>query len=576
MNDTASPEHQLIGHLYDVAVDPGHYEAMIDHWETMLRPALEGQMAGATDPHDLVGRHVLRADRVLEQVLMTPQDDGAAAQVERIRQTACFTVDGRGHMAAVNNATTLMFGLTAGARARDLPLARGEADKLITLAASLLQSNAPISRVLCLRLRETGRLLVLQLRLCRPPTEAAFVLCVTSEIHWPDGFAQLMEDSFGLSPSEIEVLRFLAEGLSVADIAAQRRRSLETVRVQLKSLQSRTGTRSQQELIRLALTTLNSLRDQALPASERRTGPAEVETRRFALKGGRQMEYLVFGNPEGRPVLFLPLDMGFVRWPPKAEADALRRGLRIIVPIRAGYGGSSPAPARSEFFRQFISDHLDLLDHLRIPRLPILTLGDDSLLAIRLYAAAPQRFSALLACAGALPLTSNEQIQRMGKWHRFILGGARLTPHLLPFMVRAGAAMARRYGKTRFLASVFSSSPADAATFAIPDVAEAMIVGSEVMLSADHCAAGPFAQSVAALAQADWTGPMAQLRSGVENGRMKVQFFSGEQDPQTPQETMVEQRDEHPWIEFTVYPDAGQLLFFLKWRDVIARLDEIA
>lgn len=572
MNDGSSPEHQMIGHLYDVAVDPGHYETMIAHWETMLRPALEGQ--AIAEGHDLLVPHVARADRVLEQTFLTPQDDGAAAQVERIRQTACFTVDGKGWITAVNQATMLLFGLNAGGRARDLPLVEGDAARLVELCASLLQANAAVSRVVCLRLRATQRLLVLQLRLCRPPSEAAFVLCVTSEIHWPAAFARLMEDSFQLAPSEIEMLRCLAEGLSVADIAALRRRSPETVRVQIKSLQQRTGTHSQQELIRLALTTLNSLHHALPPESGR--GPAAIAPRRCALKGGRQMEYLILGDPAGRPVLFLPLDMGFVRWPPKAEAEALRRGLRIIVPIRAGYGGSSPAPARQDFFVQFCRDHLDLLDHLRIARLPVLTLGDDNLLAIQLHAAAPQRFSALLACAGSLPLTTNEQLQRMGKWHRFILGGARLTPHLLPFMVRAGAAMARRYGKARFLASVFGSTPADAATFAIPDVAETMIHGSEVMLSADHCAADAFALNVAALMRADWTRPLALLKSGVEAGRIRVLFFNGEQDPQTPIQTLSEHREDNPWIEFTVYPDAGQLLFFLKWRDVIARLDEFA
>ena len=37
-------------------------------------------------------------------------------------------------------------------------------------------------------------------------------------------------------------------------------------------------------------------------------------------------------------------DFGLVRWSAPAEAQARARGLRVIVPIRAGYGHSDPLP----------------------------------------------------------------------------------------------------------------------------------------------------------------------------------------------------------------------------------------
>ena len=64
-------------------------------------------------------------------------------------------------------------------------------------------------------------------------------------------------DLFGLTISETTILQHIVDGQSVADIAKLRRTSYETTRGQLKSIFSKTDTRSQPELIRLCLT-LNS------------------------------------------------------------------------------------------------------------------------------------------------------------------------------------------------------------------------------------------------------------------------------------------------------------------------------
>ena len=56
-------------------------------------------------------------------------------------------------------------------------------------------------------------------------------------------------------------------------------------------------------------------------------------------------------------------------------------------------------------------------------------------------------------------------------------------------------------------------------------------------------------------------------------GSVPVYFLNGMQDPEVPPETLAEHRRDYPWINFRVYPDAGQLVFFLKWRDVLPLLE---
>jgi hypothetical protein len=48
------------------------------------------------------------------------------------------------------------------------------------------------------------------------------------------------------------------------------------------------------------------------------------------------------------------------------------------------------------------------------------------------------------------------------------------------------------------------------------------------------------------------------------------------QDPEVHADTLAEHQRKYPWIDFRVYPDAGQLLFFLKWRDILDAVTPLA
>ncbi|MGR3518886.1 MAG: hypothetical protein ACU0EF_02105 [Roseovarius sp.] len=48
--------------------------------------------------------------------------------------------------------------------------------------------------------------------------------------------------------------------------------------------------------------------------------------------------------------------------------------------------------------------------------------------------------------------------------------------------------------------------------------------------------------------------------------------MNGAQDPQVPRATYEEFRRDHPWIEYHLFEDAGQLVFFRHWRAALDRL----
>lgn len=80
------------------------------------------------------------------------------------------------------------------------------------------------------------------------------------------------------------------------------------------------------------------------------------------MRDGRQLEYLVEGDPDGFPLVFHHGTPGSgVPWPKVSEA-CRERGLGLVLYTRAGYGPSSRRPDRS--VADIADDVADLLDHL--------------------------------------------------------------------------------------------------------------------------------------------------------------------------------------------------------------------
>jgi DNA-binding CsgD family transcriptional regulator len=81
----------------------------------------------------------------------------------------------------------------------------------------------------------------------------------------PDGSqistTEVLEGLYDLTPAEAELLRLLAEGNSLEEVAERRGVTMNTARSQLKQVFAKTDTRRQGELVRLVLTGVASLGD---------------------------------------------------------------------------------------------------------------------------------------------------------------------------------------------------------------------------------------------------------------------------------------------------------------------------
>lgn len=558
---------QIVDRLYEVALDPIRLEDLLDVWEGHIGPHRRGLLETAIQIEDAeIEAHLRRATVFLDRFEATRADGAYRSVLEDIPRSAAFLSDGGALIAAFNRPAEVAFGLREGARLTDLPFEAEDVDLLRGQIRRVAGGRAEKVVTLRMRSRITGGPVIVRVGAVESDNPSPLALVMSTELVWPEGFAQTVQEAFGLTAAEVEIVQGITLGLPVKDIAGARGRSPETVRTQLRSILSKTETHSQSELVRVVL----GLMDVALMPTEgaaplpRTQGLEPVAFRHLRGADGRRLEFIEFGSPAGAPVLYMHLDYGLIRWPATAERAARLRGLRVIVPVRAGYGRTDLHPKGADHVAGVARDYLAVLEHLGVTRCAVICLGADLRFALKLAQDRPEMVTGILGCAAQLPLRTAAQYDRMDKWQRFILANARYAPKVLPFLVQAGFSLARRLGKEKFFAQVNGGSPADMATFARAEVREAVLEGSEVCLGAKQSAHEAFTRECIS-SERDWSGL-------VRSAQVPVVLLQGDQDPQTPVQTIRELLAEFPQLDVTFLPDTGQLLFFAEWPQVLDRL----
>jgi pimeloyl-ACP methyl ester carboxylesterase/DNA-binding CsgD family transcriptional regulator/PAS domain-containing protein len=570
---------EIVDRLYDVALDPVRLEELLDVWESSAAPLRVGVME-LDDPE--IAAHLSRATVFLDRYEAQRPDARFRAVLADIPRAAAFLSDGGAQIVACNRAATIAFGIREGGAVDDLPFESEDVATLRRVARKVAQGGqgedamgdraapgekaGPTEKMVILRIRSqtTGSPVLVRVSPVESASKAPLALILSTELVWPPGFATTVQEAFGLTLAEVEIVQGITLGLPLRNIADDRGRSVETVRTQLRSILSKTETHSQSELVRVVL----GLMDVAfLPAGEVAPAPpapgrvAEIPFSCVTGPDGRRLEYLTFGAAKGRAVLYMHLDFGFVRWPARAERAAAQQGLRIIVPVRAGYGRTPLHPKGRDHIAGVVDDYAAVLDHLGVSDVVVIPMGADLRFALALAAQRPGLVRGIVGAACMLPARTAAQYERMDKWQRFVLANARYAPKVLPFLVKAGFSLARRLGKAKFFMQVNGGSAADMAAFALPEVRDAVLAGSDVCMSATHLAHEAFTRECIS-SERDWS---ALIRANT----VPVKLLQGDQDPQSPVQTIRELAADFPQLDVEFLPDTGQLLLFTHWPRVL-------
>lgn len=582
---TNDPRNQInpdgiVDQLYDIALDPHSLEAFVDAWnEAGLDAKAARQTIETIDQFDSAYRaHLDRADTFLSRAADEDEAPDLAAILTPFDTLAAFIVDRNLQIVARNAGAQQAFGIEDGAPLSTLKLPHDALDVVQTGLRDVFRNTDSPDRLLKIELSGRPGPALFQVRklASAKKSDAEHALVVTTRYHWQAALGQTLEEVFCLTSAEQGVVRALVEGLDAKSIAAERGTSEGTVRGQIKSILAKMNARTQSEVIRLVM----SLRDvsQAAPQPQEpsETTPVLVSAdwlhaevwkpfKTLVLPDGRRLDYHDMGPVMGAPVLYSHMGYGLVRWHGPMIKHAFAQGLRIICPIRAGYGHSDNIDPKADVLGSTREDTLHLLEHLGIERLPYLTQGNDLIFAADFAVHHPEKVSEIIGLCARPCLPGDRHYSGMGKWHRFFLSTAKHAPHLLKFTVRATVALARRLGSAEMFRQLNKTSPADVKLLEDEAILQVLNANAELIAGKSIDVSQAYTHEILAT-EADWTGLMEAC------AQTKIWFVNGGEDPATDIATIAEYREVYPWIDIEVIADAGQLLIYQRYETLIPRI----
>lgn len=286
-----------------------------------------------------------------------------------------------------------------------------------------------------------------------------------AHFNWTAEALQFCQSMFDLSVSETEVLAALLNGNSQTEIAEARGRSVETIKAQSKAILRKSGCRKTTDLLVLA-TTYGLLVDPGKP----HPGTSRTETpllarpdRIFTRPDGRKISYGIYGDPTGRPVLFIH---GLVQgpfFPPDMIARFKQDGIRIIAPSRPSFGQTDAPHDWNDFDDVVVDDVMMLLPEVTGQPVTVVAHQGGVSHACRIAFALGKQTRNMVMVGAGIPIDEKKHIPHMGVQTRIAALGVKYTPRILETVIHIGIVNWLRKGLRPYSEHLFSNSPTDQA-----------------------------------------------------------------------------------------------------------------
>ncbi|MEO1536224.1 MAG: LuxR C-terminal-related transcriptional regulator [Pseudomonadota bacterium] len=575
---------QIVDQVYEIALNPETLEQFVDQWVDAGREA--GLFSASDgDAGDLCHRlklHLERAERFLQINDHDPQKlDDILSCYPNYAAFILVPDPSRGVVIEQDNAgATRGFGTFRGASLDQTSLPEADQTALTSAAKDLLARPGDAELTVTAEGLTDQHLSLFRLRRVAVAGGPDQVLVVSNRLYWRDAVNQFLQVSFGLTDAEQAITRSLAEGREIGAVAAQRGTSLATVRSQIKKILQKMKLRSQVDLVRFALAIV-SMQDPtadgvassgSVPVALNETALEREFTKPFRmviLPDGRRLAYHDMGPPTGNPVLFTHMGSCMVRWSRQMLKLAYLNNLRVLCPIRAGYGESDPLPRGANVFKQTSDDAAFLMKSLGVTKVPVAVQGTDFPFAMALSRHYPALVSEVFAIGGKPCLPDGTQVEARGLWQRFFVAAAQHNPSLLTFASNAVMAMSRRVGNETMLKRLCRDSGADLACLNIPDIKEALVTNIAMMAHSSPNIGQAFAREHLAF-QEDWSAEVEACRN------VPIRVFIAREDPTIDISQVPRLQQAWPWMSFEIVEDAGLALMFQHHRHLIPLLGHAA
>lgn len=571
--DSPDVDHDMIvDRIYEIALEPSSLEEFIDFWH-------DTDIAEKFSDFDKSYKaHLERGETFLQRGETARPD--LTEYLQPYDNLAAFVVIGSFIVEASNSGAQSAFGVSAGDSLDQLNLPAEMRAALIRTTQDVLNKSEHSEKFLKADLATKGGAILFRImRIAEALEDGPAALIVSTHFHWREKTGALLGSVFQLTGAEQNVVRLLIEGQDTKSIAATRNTSEGTVRGQIKSITGKMNLRSQKDIVRLVMalgefpmgTSGKEALELATPGLSKNWLETEVwkPFKSITVPDGRALTYHDMGPSTGDPVLFSHMGSCMARWSRSMIHLAFERNLRVICPIRAGYGNSDNLDPIADPFEAACDDTMFLLQSLRIPQLPYVVQGSDFPFAADLIAKRPDIVSELIGIGGRPCLPSGLNVDGAGRWQKFFVSTARNAPHLVRFASKAVMAMCKRIGPEAMLRQLCKDSPSDLALLETEEMKQVLVANIRLMAGESTNAARAFAMEYIAF-QEDWSDRVLATR------HIPVQIFLAEEDPTIDISLIPKLQEAYPWMKFEVVPNAGLALIYQKPERLIPLMAEAA
>ena len=278
----------------------------------------------------------------------------------------------------------------------------------------------------------------------------------------------------------------------------------------------------------------------------------------YDLRDGRQIEYSDFGAVDRPNVVLWYHDQAFGDvWFKEPVQMAARQGIRIIGPLRPGFGQTTVYPGDASEPRDFVKDVRALLDHLGIERVALVSSSSGLVHGLAAAAQMPERITSITACHPLLPVLSDEDLEGTNGYN-YLLPHARLHfPASVKFLCKAGFAFVMRSGPAAFGKAVMRASPKDVEWISRPDILPVMVHGRRVHRDQGHV--GNFGDLNY---RKDW-------RALLTDCPVPVRLVIGEHDRNVQWGSARRLAEALDHVSLHVLPDSGYMVFHQQYAQIL-------
>lgn len=570
----------IVDRIYEIALEPTALDNFIDFWHDHdLASYFSDPDIGVTAESDEAYKiHLERAQAILQRSEITSRD--LSDYLAPYENLAAFIVSGALKIEAANRGAQAVFGMRIGDAADQIELPYDARVALLQAARDVMHRTGPTEKLLKADLESKGGALLFRvLRLPSVFEDGPAALIVSTQFHWSERIGVLLGSAFHLTNAEQNVVKLLVEGHDAKSISSLRKTSEGTVRGQIKSITSKMNVRSQTDIVRVVMSLGEFPKGPAGEEAIEVSAPSlsnnwlEAEVwkpfKSVKVPDGRTLTYHDMGPPSGNPVLYTHTGSCLTRWPRSMIRLAFEKNLRIVCPIRPGYGHSDNLDSGVDPIAMASQDTLHLLASLNIQRLPYIAHGTDLPMATHFAALHPNSVSSMIGIGAFPPLPGNGSIACAGRWQRFFVATARNAPHLVFFASKAVMAMAKRIGPEAMLRQLCKEQPSDLALLENEEMKQILCANISLMAGKSTNAARAFASEYIAF-QKDWSDQMMATR------KIPMRLFLAEEDPTIDLALLPDLQDVYPWISFEIVKNAGLAMMFQNSEMLIPIFAEAA